>query len=146
MTGPRSRRYDDVAIGDALPAMDFNVTLTSLVMYAGATWDFHRYHYDAAFVAKLGMPAPFMDGQMVGALMTRQLMQWGGGDAFVRKLSYRQRGTVYAGDSIVFRGAVSGKTNESGRALVTCRLSVNTADGTEIVRDASATVELGCRT
>ena len=145
MTAFRSRRYEDVSVGEALPPLDFDVTLTSLVMYAGATWDFHRYHYDPAFVAELGMPAPFMDGQMVGSLMARQLMQWGGGDAFVRKLSYRQRGTVYAGDSIVFRGAVSGKAYENGRGLVACTLSVSKADGIEIVRDAAATVELGCR-
>jgi acyl dehydratase len=146
MIALNSRRFEDVTVGEALPPMDFDVTLTSLVMYAGATWDFHRYHYDSAFVAKIGMPAPFMDGQMVGALMARQLMQWGGGDAFVRKLSYRQRGTVYAGESIVFRGAVSGKSNEDRRNLVTCTLSVSKSDGTEIIRDAAATVELGFRT
>jgi acyl dehydratase len=145
MTMPGSRQFENVTVGETLPPMNFNVTLTSLVMYAGATWDFHRYHYDPTFVAKLGMPAPFMDGQMVGALMARQLMQWGGGDAFVRKLSYRQRGTVYAGDSIVFRGVVSGKTHENSHALVTCAISVNKADGTEIIRDAVATVELGWR-
>ena len=110
MTAPRPRWFEDVTVGETLPPLEFDVTLTSLVMYAGATWDFHRYHYDPEFVAKLGMPAPFMDGQMVGALMARQLMQWGGADAFVRKLNYRQRGTVYAGDRIVLRGTVSDKS------------------------------------
>jgi acyl dehydratase len=143
MKADATRRFGDVTVGEVLPLLEFDATLTSLVMYAGATWDFHRYHYDAAFVAKLGMPAPFMDGQMVGALMARQLMQWGGADAFVRKLSYRLRGTVYAGDRIVFRGVVSGKSVETGLALVTCSLLVSKADGTEIVRDASATVDLG---
>ena len=74
-------------VGEALPPLEFDVTLTSLVMYAGATWDFHRYHYDPEFVAKLAMPAPYMAGQIVGALVARQLMQWGGADAFVRKLN-----------------------------------------------------------
>ena len=71
MTAPRPRWFDDVTVGETLPPLEFDVTLTSLVMYAGATWDFHRYHYDPEFVAELGMPAPFMDGQMVGALMAR---------------------------------------------------------------------------
>ena len=114
-------------------------------MYAGATWDFHRYHYDPEFVAKLGMPAPFMDGQMVGALMARQLMQWGGADAFVRKLNYRQRGTVYVGDRILLCGTVSDKSVDDGRALASCALTVTKTDGTEIVRDANAAVELGRR-
>ncbi len=145
MTTAPSRYFEDVAVGETLPPLEFDVTLTSLVMYAGATWDFHRYHYDPEFVAKLGMPAPFMDGQMVGALMARQLMQWGGADAFVRKLSYRQRGTVYAGDRIVLRGTVSQKSVDDGRALASCALNVTKTDGTEIVRDATAAIELGRR-
>ena len=142
MSKPRTRVFEDVAVGETLPPLQFDVTLTSLVMYAAATWDFHRYHYDADFVAKLGMPAPFMDGQMVGALLARQLMQWGGVDAFVRKLSYRLRGTVYAGDGIVLRGTVSDKCVEQGRALAICTLSATKSDGTQIVRNATAAVEL----
>jgi hypothetical protein len=72
-------------------------------------------------------------------------MQWGGGDAFVRKLNYRQRGTVYVGDRIVLRGTVSDKCADDGRALVSCALNVTKTDGTEIVRDATAAVELGHR-
>ncbi len=142
MTGSRTRWFEDVTVGEALPPLEIDVTLTSLVMYAAATWDFHRYHYDAAFVARLGMPAPFMDGQMVGALLARQLMQWGGVDAFVRKLSYRLRDTVYAGERIVLRGTVSDKNVEQGRALALCTLSVTKSDGTQIVRNATAAVEL----
>ena len=145
MTAPRPRWFEDVTIGETLPPLEFDVTLTSLVMYAGATWDFHRYHYDTEFVATLGMPAPFMDGQMVGALMARQLMQWGGADAFVRKLNYRQRGTVYVGDRIVLCGTVSDKSVDEGRALACCALTVTKTDGTEIVRDATAAIELGRR-
>lgn len=145
MKEPRTPRFEDVTVGETLPPLKFDVTLTSLVMYAGATWDFHRYHYDADFVTKLGMPAPFMDGQMAGALLARQLMQWGGADAFVRKLSYRLRGTVYAGDSIVLQGTVSDKCVEQGRALALCSLSMTKSDGTQIVRNATAVVELGRR-
>ena len=145
MTGPRSRWFEDVSVGETLPPLEFDVTLTSLVMYAGATWDFHRYHYDQDFVAQLGMPAPFMDGQMAGALLARQLMQWGGADAFVRRLSYRLRGTVYAGDSIVLSGTVSDKCVEQGRALALCTLSMTKSDGTQILRNATAAVELGRR-
>lgn len=145
MTASPTRWFEDVLVGETLPPLELDVTLTSLVMYAGATWDFHRYHYDADFVTRLGIPAPFMDGQMAGALMARQLMQWGGPHAFVRKLSYRLRDTVYAGDHIVLRGAVSGKKVGVGRALALCTLAITKSDGTEIVRGATAAVELGRR-
>ena len=143
MTVAKAITAIDLAVGDALPTAEFVATLTSLVMYAGATWDFHRYHYDEAFVKALGMPAPFMDGQMIGALLARQLMQWGGPDAFVRKLSYRQRATVYVDDTIVIGGKVTSTTIEKGRRLAVFNLSVLKPDGTPVVRDGTATVELG---
>src|SRR3990172_278862 len=136
MAAPSSRCFEDVAVGEPLPPLDIEITMTSLVMYAGATWDFHRYHYDPAFVAEHGMHAPFMDGQMVGALLARQLMQWGGPDAFVRRLGYRLRAMVYAGERILLSGKVAATTIESGRPLALCTLNVS---------EAAAAVELARR-
>ena len=132
-------------MGEPLPPLELEITMTSLVMYAGATWDFHRYHYDPAFVAAHGMHAPFMDGQMVGALLARQLMQWGGSDAFVRRLGYRLRAMVYAGERILLSGKVAATTIESGRPLALCTLNVIKSDGTDVVREAAAAVELARR-
>lgn len=137
--------YEDVTVGESLPAIDFDVSLLSLVMYAGATWDFHRYHYDTEFVKKAGMAAPFMDGQMLGALLARQLTDWGGADSFVRKLSYRQRAMVYEGDTIFIRGKVSGTSVADGRKLAHCTLSVTASDGRVVARDATASIELPSR-
>lgn len=142
MTEVAIKYFEDVKVGEDLPPIEFAVTLTALVMYAGATWDFHRYHYDAEFVSGLGMPAPFMDGQMLGALLARQVMHWSGPDAFVRKLSYRQRAMVYAGDTIILRGKVAGTSVEDGRGLANCTLSVTGPDDRVVARDASASVEL----
>ena len=134
--------FEDVQTGDELPARRREITLTDLVMYAAATWDFHRYHYDEAFARAHGHPAPFVDGQMLGAWLAADLMRWGGADAFVRRLTYRTRATVYPGDHVVTRGVVTGKVAEHGRALVLCTLTMSKADGTEVVRDATAAIEL----
>lgn len=141
MASPVSKQLEDVVVGEALPALRMVISLTTLVAYAGATWDFHRYHYDGAVAASLGFPAPFMDGQMIGALLARQLMAWGGADAFVRKLSFRLREMVFADDTIVVTGNVKGKIVDKGRPCAVCTLSVTKADGTVVVRDASAAVE-----
>jgi len=145
MVTPSSRCFEDVAVGEPLPTLDIEITMTSLVMYAGATWDFHRYHYDAAFVSEHGLRSPFMDGQMVGALLARQLMGWGGPNAFVRRLGYRLRAMVYAGERILLSGEVAGTTIESGRPLALCTLNVVKADGTDVVLEAAAAVELARR-
>lgn len=143
MTFAQAKHTRAAPHGDMLPAEEITLDLTSLIVYAAATWDFHRYHYDAAFVKKLGLPAPFVDGQMIGALMTSRLMRWGGPDAFVRKIGYRQRATVYVDETIVISGKVTARTVEKGRRCATLNLSVVKTDGTAIVRDCVATVDLG---
>ena len=139
------KRVEDIAVGDLLPPLDIEVSLTSLVMYAGATWDFHRYHYDGAYVSERGLRAPFMDGQMAGALLARQLMRWGGPDAFVRRLSYRLRAMVFAGERILLSGEVVETSIELGRSLALCKINIVKSDGTVVVQGAAATVELARR-
>ncbi len=132
------RTLAEVAPGEALPPIGFHATQAALVAYAAATWDFHRVHYDAAFAAASGLKAPIMDGQMVGALLARLVTGWAGPGAFLRRLAYRQRGTVFVEERITLSGVVTGIEN----GLVLCRLDVHKQDGTEVVRDATAAVEL----
>ena len=129
------------APGDALPAIEFHATQAALVAYAAATWDFHRLHYDSGFAAASGLKAPIMDGQMVGALLARLVMGWAGPDAFLRRLAYRQRGTVFVEERIRLTGVVTAIEN----GLVLCRLDVHKDDGTEVVKDATAAVQLRAR-
>lgn len=142
---PPKRFFEDVAVGESLPTLESVITLTSLIMYAGATWDFHRYHYDAVLATALGYRGPFMDGQMCGAMLARQLMRWGGANAFVRKLSYRLREMVFVDESIVITGVVKDKIIENGRCLALCTMSVVKTDGTIVIGDAAAAVELSRR-
>ena len=36
----------NVKVGDQVPEVTKHCTLTSMIAYAGATWDWHRLHYD----------------------------------------------------------------------------------------------------
>jgi acyl dehydratase len=137
------RCFDAIAVGERLPVLQIEATLTSLVMYAAATWDFHRYHYGTRYVNERGFPAPFVDGQMLGALIARQLMQWGGQDAFLRRLSYRLSAMVFAGEQIVFSGQVARTQIDSGRGLAVCRVDIVKPDGTKVVSAAEGTLDFG---
>lgn len=134
--------FEDVGEGHELPPMDRHITLTGMVMYAAATWDFHRCHYDDQFARAAGFPAPFVDGQMLGALLAKQVMDWAGPDAFLRRLSYRVRHMVFPGDRIVSRGKVVETRRETGGGVAVCELSVWKQGDIEVVKQARATVEL----
>src|SRR5690242_15741167 len=121
MTGTSvQERFDAIVAGERLPTFEIDVTLTSLVMYAAATWDFHRYHYDAQYVRERGFAAPFVDGQMFGAVIARELMNWGGRDAFLRRLRYRVSAMLFVGDRLVYSGEVERTEIDSRHALAVC--------------------------
>lgn len=85
------------------------IALPDMVMYAGATWDWHRLHYDREYSGAAGLPAPVVDGQQLGALMAKHAL--GNGDARARLLALdiRFRAMVFAGDTVRVSGIVTGR-------------------------------------
>lgn len=134
----RVRYFEDVQVGDDLPPLKKEISLTRMMTYGAATWDFIRLHYDADYVRDLGFDAPFVDGQMMGGFLTQQVQDWAGPGAFLRKLVFRNRVLVYPGDSITCLGVVTGKFADRGEALVGCGLWVVNQKGEKVVQPASA--------
>jgi acyl dehydratase len=89
-----------VAVGTEVPALEVTITQTDMVAYAGATWDWHRMHYDPAFVAEKKFPAAVVDGQVYGAYLVQQLQDWLGPKAWVSALEFRFKNLVFAGDTL----------------------------------------------
>ncbi len=136
-------RFDEVKPGQELPELRVALTHELLAAYAGATWDFHRYHYDADFAREVaGAPDAFVDGQMLGALLARQLMAWSAPEGWVRRLALRYRSMSFPGETLVFSGSVRATRVEGASGLTELDLSVTALDGRDVAVPASATVEL----
>jgi acyl dehydratase len=86
--------------GDTLPVLERTIALTDMVAYAGATWDWHRIHYDPAFVASAQLPGPVVDGQVFGALFVQLLQDALGPRSFVRELAFTFRNLMFAGETV----------------------------------------------
>lgn len=87
---------------DSRAVLSRAISLTDMVRYAGATWDWHQLHYDADFLESIGLDRPVVDGQMLGALMADQLESLG----TVQSLEFRFRSMVFAGEEITLEGVV----------------------------------------
>jgi acyl dehydratase len=94
-------------VGDTVPALEKTVGPADLVAYAGATWDWHRIHYDAEFVASKRLPAPIVDGQVYGAWFVQMLQDWLGPECFVRMLEFSFRNLMFAGETLRCEGTVT---------------------------------------
>jgi acyl dehydratase len=124
--------------GDRLPDLERAITLTDMIAYAGATWDWHRLHYDPAYLAAKGLPAPVVDGQLFGALLVQQAQDWLGPQAMVRRLHFRFRELVFAGETVRCVAEVARVAQESGDTVLHLDARVEIVD-----RDATAVAPAG---
>lgn len=130
------------AVGDDAPPLERTITLTDMVAYAGATWDWHRLHYDPAYLAAKALPAPVVDGQVFGALLAEQLQDWLGPVALVRRLHFRFKNLVFAGETVRCTATVTAVDAEAELTRLTIRSQVDVlgADARVAVAPAGAEV------
>ena len=122
-----------VKVGDQVPALTKHCTLTSMIAYAGATWDWHRLHYDHEYLASKGLKGPVVDGQVFGAYVVQAIQDWLGESAFISELDFRFAGLVFAEEFVKVSGEV---TEVSGSGLsLSLKIDVVDANGA-VVRPA----------
>ena len=121
------------------PELTHTIGLTDAVAYAGATWDWHRLHYDPAYAAASGLEAPVVDGQMLGALLARQVLDHLGTSAFLRNLDFRLKSMVSVGETVRWTSEAVSTEEADGGALVTFSQRM-TVEGRIIIDGATARV------
>jgi acyl dehydratase len=113
------------AVGDALPPLERTITLPDMIAYAGSTWDWHKLHYDAEYLAAKRVPAPVVDGQVFGALLAEQVQDWAGPDASLATLHFRFKNLVFAGETVRCSATVTEVAETSDGTLVTVEATVD---------------------
>lgn len=127
----------DLKVGDQVPALTKHCTLTSMIAYAGATWDWHRLHYDQEYLESKGLKAPVVDGQVFGAYVVQAIQDWLGESAFISALDFRYAGLVFAEESVQVSGEVTELT-DNGLALA---LKIDVVDSSgSVLRPAVAPI------
>lgn len=116
--------------GVSIPGFTRRMDRPAMIAYAGATWDWHRLHYDTEFARGLGFSAPVVDGQVFGALMAECVQDWLGPAVWLSALSFRFKTPVLAGSKV----RCEGETVESVGEELLCNLRISVVDdsGNEI--------------
>lgn len=132
------REWPQVKVGTLMPPLTRTIELADMVAYAGATWDWHRLHYDPEYLAANGLTRPVVDGQMFGALLAEALQDWLGPAAFIRSLEFRFASLVFAGETVRCEGEATEVADDT--ITVTLRVVVAGEPERAAVRPASAVV------
>ncbi|HEV3279980.1 MAG TPA: hypothetical protein VG032_00095 [Acidimicrobiales bacterium] len=133
----RRPRHGDVAVGDELPELSYPVTATTVVLGALASRDFRPMHHDKDFaVERNGTRDIFLNTPNQAAWFERFVTDWTGPYGRLRRMTFRMLGSIFPGDTMVFRGTVTDTgIDATGCGWVSLDISVS-VDG-----DAKTTCE-----
>jgi acyl dehydratase len=121
---------DDVDAGDQLPELNYDVSATTIVLGALAARDWRPMHHDHDFaVNRNGTRDIFMNTPNLAAWFERYLTDWTGPHGRLGRMRFRMHGSIFPGDTMVFRGTVTDvATDATGCAWVTVDVAVSVDD------------------
>ena len=135
-------KYDEVEVGQEIPARTYPVKRVDLVRYAGASGDFNPIHWNESFARSVGLPDVIAHGMYTMAEGGRFVTDWAGDPAAVVDYAVRFSSMVVVTDDdgaeIVISGKIENKLDDNA---VVIALTARSA-GEKVLTRAKATVRL----
>ena len=120
-----------IEVGARLEPIAVEATLTTSVMYAGASGDFNPLHYDPAFAAEVSPTGDVIaHGMFSMGLVSRALADFAGGPDKVEDVSVRFTRPWPVGTTSTFEGEVT----EVSDGVAVVKLWGDNDSGTRILR------------
>ncbi|WAC89177.1 MaoC family dehydratase [Mycobacterium sp. Aquia_213] len=136
--------YDDIDVGEQIPALTVTADETQLFFFSAATYNGHRIHYDKEWARDVeGYDNVLVHGPLQAALLARAVGDWIGGRGRLVSFSVQNRATALPGEPLTFGGVVTGKRLTSGAGLVDLEIAGRRDD--TVLMPGTATVELPLR-
>jgi hydroxyacyl-ACP dehydratase HTD2-like protein with hotdog domain len=136
--------YDDVEVGEQIPALTVTADETQLFFFSAATYNGHRIHYDKQWARDVeGYDNVLVHGPLQAALLARALGDWIGGRGRLVSFSVQNRATALPGEQLTFGGVVTAKRLVDGAGLVDLEIA-GRRDET-VLMPGTATVQLPLR-
>jgi hypothetical protein len=119
--------FEQVNVGDDIPAVDFNLTVQRMIMFVGATRNFPGLHHNDRVAQNRGAaPGIFLQNNSCLMLWERVVSDWMGIYGRVRSATFRITEFHLAGDIIHVSGKITKKWQENGLNLVELTIQSDT--------------------
>ena len=119
--------------GDTFSIRRGPITTTQLVMYAGASGDFNRIHYDNPFAVEKGLGGVIAHGMLTMAFAASCATEAFGPASWISRIDARFTSPVRVGDVVDVAGTVTGRGDPDGPIKATLTAEV---DGRVVLRGA----------
>jgi acyl dehydratase len=135
-------KYDEVEVGQEIPARTYPVQRIDLVKYAGASGDFNPIHWNESFAKSVGLPDVIAHGMYTMAEGGRFVTDWVGDPGAVIEYGVRFSSMVVVpndgGAEIEISGVIEDKLDDNAVVVALTARSV----GEKVLTRAKATVRL----
>ncbi|MCA9830999.1 MAG: hypothetical protein KC495_11060 [Dehalococcoidia bacterium] len=121
--------FEDVSIGDEVPAFERKTDFMNWNRYAAVNDEFVFLHMDDEVGKAAGQGAAFGMGNLRWAYVLNALRNWIGDEARVRELSMQFRAINHKNDVLTTVATVRQKRVEDGEHLVDLEINVRNQDG-----------------
>jgi acyl dehydratase len=114
----KTRTFDSVVVGDALPELPIPITVTLVVGGALASRDYTPVHHDKAAAQAQGMSDVFMNILTTNGLVGRYVTDWAGPNALVKNVAIKLGAPNLPGDTMKLVGTVKSKDDATHEVVV----------------------------
>jgi acyl dehydratase len=136
-------RFEDVSIGDEIPALERVVRRQDVKAYADASGDQNPLHQDDAFAQSVGFPGIIAHGMFTMAHLVRAITDWLGDPGALRGMQVQFRQVVFMDETIVARGRVTEVDPATKRAKLDVWVELDrSGDRVQPIKNSTAEVEL----
>jgi acyl dehydratase len=136
-------RFDDVGVGDEMPAASKVVKREQVKAYADASGDQNPLHQDDAFAQSVGFPGIIAHGMFTMAHLTSALTSWLGDPAALKAIEVQFRAVVFMDETIVAKGRIESLDRSTKRATLSVWVEVDRAGELQTaIRNGTAEVQL----
>lgn len=131
---PRKLYFENVRVGDELPAMaKAPIDRVQLARYAAATNDYNPLNIDELQAKAIGMPSVVAPSTLGLGFLGQLVTDWARGGQ-VKKASARFTRMLWPGDTLVCKGRVSDRWGEGGKYHVELDVWAENQKGELVVR------------
>ncbi|MBL8939578.1 MAG: MaoC family dehydratase N-terminal domain-containing protein [Archangium sp.] len=131
---PRKLYFENVRVGDELPAMAKSpIDRVQLARYAAATNDYNPLNIDELQAKAIGMPSVVSPSTLGLGFLGQLVTDWARGGQ-VKKASARFTRMLWPGDTLVCKGRVSDRWGEGGKYHVELDVWAENQKGELVVR------------
>ena len=125
--------YEDIVVGSEIPSLTKHPTSRQLVIWAAASTDYARIHYDKDFAQSQGLPGIVVHGQLACGFLGQLITDWIGEQGGLKKLLCNYRGMMFPNEALMCRGRVAKKYILDGECYVECEMWVENPKGEKAV-------------